>query len=512
MRAILLLLVTLAPLAARADPLAIGRNLNQRLTADVFATALEFMAPRTLEAVPIPEMALWALAGLTRIDPNLTPSMTDGTLILAAPGRVLFARRAPADDDARDWGAAIASVAHAAWIESASVRDAGTQGIIAALFGELCGRLDPFSRYAPPAEADSDRMRRAGAAGIGAEVARRGGGVVIAEVADDGPAAAAGLRPGDWLEEVDGEKVQGASLEAVAALLAGPEGTSVVLTLRGRDGERRSIEVERTLRPPQTVAAERRADVLVLRVTGFTSDTGARLAQALLDSISAPHRPRGLVLDLRGNRGGLLRQAVAAAETLLPHGTVATTSGRDPASVHDFVAHGIDLSAGLPVVVLVDAGSASAAEILAAALADQHRAVVVGSATFGKGLVQTVVPLPDGGELLISWSRVLAPLGWPIQGLGVLPQVCTSLGQPALLHQLDLLGRGEQPMSAALMRARAARPRLSPADILEIRTACPAGSGRELDLMAAHRLLHDPTAYAAALIGPPPRSVATRAP
>ncbi len=218
----------------------------------------------------------------------------------------------------------------------------------------------------------------------------------------------------------------------------------------------------RVLAPPLSVRAERRGDVLVLRIGVFGGDTGVRLAQLLLDGMAADKPPRGLLIDLRGNRGGLLHQAVAAAETLLADGVIATTAGRDPAAAHSFVARGSDLSHGLPAVVMVDGGSASAAEILAAALADQHRAVVVGSATLGKGLVQTIAGLPDGGELLISWSRVLAPLGWPIQGLGVLPQVCTSLGTETAMHQIaELRARraadGRSPSRATAPSGRRSR-------------------------------------------------------
>jgi len=129
---------------------------------------------------------------------------------------------------------------------------------------------------------------------------------------------------------------------------------------------------------------------------------------------------------------------------------------------------------------------------------------VVGSATLGKGLVQSIAPLPDGGELLVTWSRVLAPLGWPIQGLGVLPQVCTSVGDAALRHQLDHLSHGIQDMQRALARHRDARAPIPVSEILEIRNACPAAEGRDLDMFAARRLLHDAPAYAAALLGPPP--------
>ena len=151
---------------------------------------------------------------------------------------------------------------------------------------------------------------------------------------------------------------------------------------------------------------------------------------------------------------------------------------------------------------MVDGRTASAAEILAAALADRGRGVVIGSSTLGKGLVQTIAPLPDGGELFVTWSRVLAPRGWPIQGLGVLPQVCTSLGQDTLSWQLAALAQGRQTMAKALEAHRAARAPLPPAQILAIRNACPAAEGRESDLDTARLLIHDPAAYAAALLPP----------
>ena len=212
------------------------------------------------------------------------------------------------------------------------------------------------------------------------------------------------------------------------------------------------------------------------------------------------HRPRGIVLDLRGNRGGLLRQSVDAAGALLSNAIISVTIGRDPEADHIFRAEGPDITGGLPVIVLVDGRSASAAEIMAAALVDQRRAVAVGSATLGKGLVQTIAPLPDGGELFVTWSRVLAPLGWPLQGLGVLPQLCTSLGEETTARQLADLAEGRLDMADALARHNAARAPLPAAAIVELRNACPAAEGRASDMDAARFLVDHPAAYAAALL------------
>src|SRR6185369_13954642 len=132
---------------------------------------------------------------------------------------------------------------------------------------------------------------------------------------------------------------------------------------------------------------------------------------------------------------------------------------------------------GRPVVVLIDGDTASAAEILAGALADQRRAVVVGSVSLGKGLVQAITTLPDGGEILVSWSQMIAPRGWPVQALGVLPQLCTSLGAEQTSRQIAALERGEQMMRAALQRHRAITALPSPAVSSEIRAACPPRTG-----------------------------------
>ncbi len=166
-----------------------------------------------------------------------------------------------------------------------------------------------------------------------------------------------------------------------------------------------------------------------------------------------------------------------------------------------------ELAQGMPVIVVIDGRTASAAEVLAAALTDRGRAVAVGSTTLGKGLVQTIDPLPDGGELFVTWSRVLAPRGWPLQGLGVLPQVCTSLGEVALQRQLATLAEGQQPMQHDIDAHRSARAPLTPTQILAIRNACPAAEGREADLATAKALIDNPAAYAAALL-PPMRQTA----
>ena len=194
---------------------------------------------------------------------------------------------------------------------------------------------------------------------------------------------------------------------------------------------------------------------------------------------------------------------MAVAGSLMDSGVIGSAVGRDPAADQSWRASNGDLAPGQPVVVLVDGRTASAAEVLAAALADDGRGIVVGSATFGKGLVQAATPLPDGGALLVTWARLLAPLGWPLQGLGVMPQICTSGTSESVEAQLEALNGGQQPLGAAIRASRAARPGITLDQILQIREACPAALGSSLDMQAAQFLVTTPSAYAAALIGAP---------
>jgi carboxyl-terminal processing protease len=514
---------------AAAEPFAAGPGFDQRLIAEVATAALAFMVPRTLEPIPPGQLTIWGLRGFTAIDPRLVAELSPQALRLTLSGRLLLTRPPPPLNAAapgtsgavivagisgaaiKEWGDAIGQVSRVAWDSSEAVRRAGTQGILSSFFDELFNHLDPYSRYATPQEAADEEGARYGRAGLGIEigtdvrpgVSAGGGGFMVHSVVPASPAALAQIRTGDVLLGIDGSALQGADLAAVAALLRGPEGSVASLTLRTPGRKSRTLDLQRVILAPPTVFAQRQGELLVIRVSSFARDTAEAVAREINKAADMTRPPKGLVLDVRGNRGGLLRQAVSMAEILIPFGRIVSTVGRDPDSIREYTAQGADLWRGLPVVIVVDGRTASSAEILAAALADQRRAVVVGSATMGKGLVQTILPLPDGGALSLTWSRVLAPLGWPLQALGVLPQICTSLGEVPLKRALAELAQGRQPMARALTRHREARAPMPPAEILEIRNACPASEGRDTDLVAAKFLIDTPIAYATALIPAP---------
>ncbi|AHJ69481.2 S41 family peptidase [Granulibacter bethesdensis] len=491
--------------AATPQPTATDQEtaFAQTLAADVFSSAFTFMAPRTLEAVPAPTLALWGLRGLTAIDPSLSTSMDEHNVILTQSSRLVTGIERPPFTDYAAWGKLIARMAASAWTVSPQLRHAQTQGIINSVFDEVFNHLDPYSRYEPPRDDDTSVTAQAG---IGVTLARRGHGFIIRTVATGTAAEAIGLQPGQSIIALNGHPLEAETVSAAEAQLQGPEGSTVRLTVSGGPSHQlaRDIQLRRAEPQQNTVTASQSGNLLVLHITSFSHSTGQDIANALsqfLRQRKSRRTLRGIVLDLRGNRGGLVKEAAAATSAFLGDDSlIATMSGRDPQANRIWQATGDDLTGTLPVIIIVDGRSASASEILAAALADDRRGVVIGSTTLGKGLVQTVSPLPDGGTLFITWSRVLAPLGWPIQGLGVMPQVCTSTGHVALDAQLMALQNGQLPMMAALTRNRMARAPMPAAEMMDIRNSCPAAEGGDSDMEAAHFLMDHPAAYAAALI------------
>lgn len=475
----------------------------------VLAESHRLVLERHLETAAPADLTLWSLRGLAALDPRLDAVLRGGEIRLLAEDRALASQAVSAlgQRDAAATAAAISAALAAfydiAWRASGALRRAGAERVIASGFEEVFNHLDPYSRYVTPAEARAARERRIGQSGLGLRVAVQGDGLAVVAVTPGGPAALAGIRQGDRLVAVDGRLLGPRDPGLAASLLEGPEGSAVALTL-SRGGRRRDVTLTREIVVPETVEAERRDEILWIRVTGFTVLTERRITAALVDGFAA-RPPHGVVLDLRGNRGGLLSQAVAVADAFLAEGEVARTQGRHPDANRRYSAGGQDLAQGRPVVVLVDGRTASAAEIVAMALAERRRGVVVGSATLGKGLIQLVAPLPNEAEILVTWSQVVAPSGWPIQGVGVLPALCTSLGPESLAQGLARLrAGGDPPMARALARQRAARPPVLPSEVVALRGSCPPAEGRPADLLAARALIESPGAYATAIGALPP--------
>ncbi|MCB8879859.1 PDZ domain-containing protein [Acidisoma cellulosilytica] len=490
-RAFLVVLLFALPFRAEAQS-----NWNQGLAGSVYASAFSFMGPRTLQPIPLSNLTLWGLRGLTALDPSIAPSMTSSAIALNDRGAVVLSLPLPKAGDTAGWAALAALMCSKAAALSPAIAQAGTGGIVTSFFDELFNHLDPYSRYiAPNATAGAPAM-----ADPGLDIALVRHHAVIGHVDPDGPAAAAGLLPGDRILAIDGVATHRQDSYTLNAALSGVAGSEVTLLIQQRRGKPRTFSLTRVATAPMTVLSSLAGPNLLVRITGFETATAAEFRQQVVAALAAHQGVQGVIIDLRGNRGGLLDQAVGVADSLIASGTIAQASGRDPQSDQHWQADAGDITAGLPIAVLVDGRTASAAEVLAAALSDDRRAVVIGSATFGKGLVQAATSLPDGGDLLVTWARLLAPLGWPLQGLGVMPQICTSGSADAVESQLQALTAGQQPMAATLQTERAARPGMTLDQILQLREACPAALGSSLDLQAAQFLLSTTPAYQTALI------------
>lgn len=492
--AVLVCLFLGLPLRAEAQA-----GWNENLAAGVYATAFTFMEPRTLAPIPLADLTLWGLRGLTALDPSVSPGMTAQSFALYDRGQPVLSLPLPKAQDAQAWAGLAALLCTKAASLSPAIAEAGMGGIISNFFDELFNHLDPYSRYVAPDSRTTDMPP----ADLGFTINRAGRQAVIGSVEPGGPAAQAGLTVGEHVLAIDGVPTRGADLYSLNGALAGEAGSVVTLRLSSGRGHVRNLPLRRAAQIPQTVFATAAGHALLLRITGFEPGTAESFRVLLAQAMQSTAPPAGLIIDLRGNRGGLLEQAVGVADMLVPQGMIARAQGRDPESDQVWRGDGQDMAQHLPIAVLVDGRTASAAEVLAAALADNRRAVVIGSATFGKGLVQAATALPDGGHLLVTWALLLAPLGWPLQGLGVMPQVCTSGGTSAAESQLEALSAGSQPMAAALLEERRARPGISLDAILRLRDACPAALGSDLDMQAAQFLLATPPAYQTALISPP---------
>jgi carboxyl-terminal processing protease len=502
-RIVFLLTVLLAQMAyAQGQPTApAGTGFNVETFAAVQTEAIDFMVPRTLDPVTAGQLISWGLSGLTTIDPSLTAVVRDANLELQHHGQFLLLATASNSDPA-SWAQATARIVAAAYAASPAMRQIGQPAVTKVLFDEMLAHIDPYSRYLPPIEALGDRDRRVGHAGIGVTLAQHGHSVAVRDVVIGSPGALAGIGPGDMIQWVNGHTALNKDRDAIEALLNGPEGTEVRMGWVSPDGSTRGATLTRVMIPPETVFPKRSGGDEIIEITGFSQTTDQHVIQVVRASLQHPQPVTGIILDLRGNRGGLLRTAVATAEAFLSPGMVVQTAGRAPETNRVWKSGGGELAKGVRMVVLVDGGTASAAEVLAAALADRGRAVVLGSSTFGKGVVQTIDPLPDGGELFLTWSRILAPRGWPIQSLGVMPQICSSKGDDAVRQQLAALANGKWLLERAVGRHNAARAPLTPDQIVTIREPCPAADPRDADMAIAQTLIATPASYAAALQEP----------
>ncbi len=433
-------------------------------------------------------------------DPTLSLEAGDGAFTVKRDGKEILTRTTPTDTaDGRAWGGMLAELMTGSIEASPALQAVDRQVLIRQAITSTTKQLDRNSRYADPEEARDNRFQRDGGGGIGITVERTDDKkIMIRAVQEGSPSAKAGVQIDDQILAIDGESMIGRPLSDVVHKLRGSVGAPVNMTvLRASQGAEMTLAMKRARIIPTTVVYERRGDVALIHLMGFNSATTENLRTAIDKAKAEIGKDlAGLIIDMRSNRGGLLDQAQTVSEVFIGDGTIFSTAGRHPDSRRTYKSStGRSKTTELPIVVLMNGGSASAAEIVAAALQDRGRAVVVGTTSYGKGTVQTVVRLANEGELILTWSRLQAPSGYTWNELGVLPNICTAkAGEAAKLATASVDSNQSQ-----LMRWHALRNPTGQ-EVSDLRKICPPGeTSPEADVEIASRLLHDRALYAHAV-------------
>jgi carboxyl-terminal processing protease len=312
-------------------------------------------------------------------------------------------------------------------VRVAYVEEVDEQKLIEAAINGMLASLDPHSAYLPPKNFQDMREQTKGEfGGLGIEVTMENGFIKVVAPIDDTPAAIAGLEPGDFITHIDGESVLGLTLSDAVDKMRGPVGAEIVITIsRDSAEEPFDVTIVRDIIKIRAVRTRTEGNVGILRITTFNEQTFDNLKAGIaeIEEKIGEDKIVGYVVDLRNNPGGLLSQAIAVSDAFLEAGEIVSTRGRDLEAADRGNAKSGDLTGGKPIVVLINEGSASASEIVAGALQDQRRAIILGAKSFGKGSVQTVMRLGDKGAMKLTTARYYTPSGRSIQSLGIEPDI-----------------------------------------------------------------------------------------
>jgi len=329
-------------------------------------------------------------------------------------------------------------------VEQAYVVPVDDKKLIEAALQGMMTALDPHSNYLPPDGYGQLQERTSGAySGVGLTIQAEGGLVKVISPMDGGPAARAGVNAGDVISSIEGQSAAGLTVSQVSERLRGAVGTSVKVTFL-RDGEEpRDVVLTREVIKIDSVTGRIEGEFAYLRVSTFNENTGRELGETIARLRTENPGVKGYVLDLRNNGGGLLDAAIAVTDAFLERGEIVSQRGRKADQIQRFGARPGDLIGGLPLVVLINYGSASASEIVAGALKDHQRATIVGLTSFGKGSVQTVIPLRGGadGALAITTARYFTPSGASIQKIGIEPdlEVSRSMAEARIVSRSNFI-------------------------------------------------------------------------
>jgi carboxyl-terminal processing protease len=303
-----------------------------------------------------------------------------------------------------------------------------TEKLVEAAINGMLTSLDPHSSYLSAKDFEDMQVQTKGEfGGLGIEVTQEEGFVKVISPMDDTPADKAGIQAGDYITHVNGSPILGLTLDEAVELMRGPVGSEIIITIvREGTPEPFDVSIIRDTIKLTAVTGRVVGNVVVLRITTFNDQTTPGVATELkkgIEELGGTDKLEGVVIDLRNNPGGLLNEAISVSDAFLETGEIVSTRGRNPQDGERYNAQPGDLIDGKPIVVLINGGSASASEIVTGALQDHHRAIVVGTKSFGKGSVQTLIPLKGDGAMRLTTARYYTPSGRSIQALGISPDI-----------------------------------------------------------------------------------------
>ena len=339
-------------------------------------------------------------------------------------------------------------------VRSEYVEDVSDEQLIEAAVNGMLSALDPHSSYLSPKNfREMQTQTRGEFGGLGIEVTMENGVVKVVSPIDDTPAFRAGLKSGDLITHLDGEPVQGLTLSEAVEKMRGKVGSDLKLTVRRENRDPFNVTVTRDIIKIRSVRSRMEGeDIAYVRITSFSEQTTSGVEQSIKSlRKKAKGKLAGIVIDLRNNPGGLLDQSVKVSDAFLDQGEIVSTRSRRPDESRRFNAKAGDITDGLPIVVMVNGGSASASEIVAGALQDHRRAIVLGTRTFGKGSVQTIIPLSGNGAIRLTTARYYTPSGRSIQAKGIEPDILVEqakvekITRPGVKREEDLRGRLDNP-------------------------------------------------------------------
>ncbi|MFC3057430.1 S41 family peptidase [Paenirhodobacter populi] len=342
-------------------------------------------------------------------------------------------------------------------IRAGYVEKVDDKKLIEAAINGMLTSLDPHSSYMPPDDYDNMKVQTRGSfGGLGIEVTQEDGAIKVVSPMDGTPADQAGIQSGDFITQVNGESLMGLSLDQAVDKMRGPVGSEITVTIV-RQGQQEPFDVTMTRDTIKMTAVRGRVEgnTVVLRITTFNDQTFPNLKENLAKAVQdagGMDKVNGIVIDLRNNPGGLLNQAIEVSDAFLDKGEIVSTRGRNPEDSERWNATPGDLAEGKPMVVLINGGSASASEIVTGALQDHHRAVVVGTKSFGKGSVQTVIPIKGEGAMRLTTARYYTPSGRSIQALGIAPDIVVQQPDPVPANEEDQDKAAAQTRSEADLR------------------------------------------------------------